>query len=446
MKTQSDSLEQFWSLETGEVLELLSCNPGGLDEATATVRLKQYGANTITVNTGASTIILFLSQFKSPVTLLLVIAAILSAFLGDATDTIIILIIVLISGLLGFWQEKGAANAVKELLKLVRLHCRVLRDEQQKEVPVEIVVPGDIIALSAGDIIPADSLIINTDQLFVDEAAFTGETYPVEKHAGNVPSETVLAKRSNILLMGSHVVSGKATAVVVNTGMKTEFGKISSMLRLRSPETDFEHGIRRFGYLLMEITLLLVIVIFAINVLLHKPVLDSFLFSLALSVGLTPQLLPAIISVNLATGARRMAKQQVIVKRLSSIENFGSMNILCSDKTGTITEGKVMLKDCLDINGIHNEKVKHYAWLNASLQQGFHNPIDEAICSALEDNNSDNQLLNEVPYDFIRKRLTIQVRTNGSIIAISKGAFKSVLAVCTKAETPEGEHIDIDKC
>jgi Mg2+-importing ATPase len=444
VKTQSDSLEQFWSLETETILELLSCNSAGLDDTVAALRLKEYGANTITVNASASTLILFLSQFKSPVTLLLIIAAILSACLGDVTDMVITLIIVLISGVLGFWQEKGAANAVKELLKLVQLHCTVLRDRQQKEVPVEIVVPGDVISLTAGDIIPADSLITDTDQLFVDEAAFTGETYPVEKRPGAVPFETPLAKRSNVLLMGSHVVSGKATAIVVKTGMQTEFGKISSTLRLRPPETDFEHGIRRFGYLLMEITLLLVIIIFAINVLLHKPVLDSFLFSLALSVGLTPQLLPAIISVNLATGARRMAKQQVIVKRLSSIENFGSMNILCSDKTGTITEGKVTLKDCLDINGVHNEKVQHYAWLNASLQQGFHNPIDEAICGSFKGDRNNDQLLNEVPYDFIRKRLTVLVKADGVAIAISKGAFKSVLPVCTKVETPEGVLIDID--
>ncbi len=181
--------------------------------------------------------------------------------------------------------------------------------------------------------------------------------------------------------MGSHVISGKARALVMRTGKQTEFGKISDRLRIKSPETDFEKGIRRFGYMLMEITLVLVILIFAINVLLHKPALDSFLFSLALAVGLTPQLLPAIITVNLAAGARDMAKKKVIVKRLSSIENFGSMNILCSDKTGTITEGKVTIKDALDIEGCHSEKTLQYAGLNASLQQGFRNPIDEAICA-----------------------------------------------------------------
>lgn len=194
-----------------------------------------------------------------------------------------------------------------------------------------------------------------------------------------MPVETTLANRSNTLLMGSHVISGKAKALVIGTARQTEFGKISDSLRLKSPETDFERGIRRFGYLLMEITLIFVILIFAINVFLHKPIVDSFLFSLVLAVGLTPQLLPAIIAVNLAAGARNMAKEKVIVKRLSSIENFGSMNILCSDKTGTITSGKVTVQDTLSVTGRTSARVLHFAWLNASLQLGFKNPIDEAI-------------------------------------------------------------------
>jgi len=239
--------------------------------------------------------------------------------------------------------------------------------------------------------------------------------------------------------MGSHVISGKATALVIKTGRQTEFGKISDQLRSKTPETDFEKGIRHFGYMLMEITLVLVIIIFAINILLHKPALDSFLFSLALAVGLTPQLLPAIISVNLATGARTMAKQQVIVKRLSSIENFGSMNILCSDKTGTITEGKVTLKDALDIEANHSDKTLEYAWLNASMQQGFQNPIDEAICSSYKGNANGFTVQCEIPYDFIRKRLTIQVRNGKENIVITKGALNSILDICDKAETAEGK-------
>ena len=244
--------------------------------------------------------------------------------------------------------------------------------------------------------------------------------------------------------MGSHVISGRARALVIRTGKLTEFGKISDRLRIRPSETDFEKGIRRFGYMLMEITLILVILIFAINVLLHKPALDSFLFSLALAVGLTPQLLPAIITVNLATGARAMAKKKVIVKRLSSIENFGSMNILCSDKTGTITEGKVTIKDALDINGNHSEKTLRFAGLNASLQQGFHNPIDEAICANYKLPTTTYTVQCEIPYDFIRKRLSIQVRNDKENFAITKGALNSVIEICDRAETENGELISMD--
>ncbi|HVW12488.1 MAG TPA: magnesium-translocating P-type ATPase [Mucilaginibacter sp.] len=437
-KDQNPSLDRFWSLSQQEVLNGLSCNLTGLSDREASVRLKIYGPNTIKSKKRVSAVLLFLSQFKSPITILLIAAALLSAGLKDITDAAIILVIVIVSSALSFWQEYGAANAIQELLKLVQIKCSVLRSGQRREVPLETVVPGDIINLSAGDIIPGDSLVVESDEMYVDEAAFTGETYPVEKESCVVPPDTVLAKRRNTLLMGAHVISGKATAIVVRTGKRTEFGKISEDLQIKAPETDFERGIRRFGYMLMEVTLLLVIVIFAINVYLHKPVLDSFMFSLALAVGLTPQLLPAIISVNLSAGARRMAKKQVIVKRLSSIENFGSMNILCSDKTGTITEGKVKLKDTLDITGAHSEKVLQYAWLNASLQQGFRNPIDDAICAAETTHTSQFKLQAEIPYDFIRKRLTTQVTNGRESIAITKGALNTILDICDKAETPGG--------
>jgi len=446
MEEQSASLDQFWSLPAEKVFELVGGTAEGLDAAAAAARLKQFGPNTFKPNSKVSAVRLFLSQFKSPVTLLLIAAAILSAGLNDRTDTLIILLIVLISGLLGFWQEHGAANAVAELMKLVQVHCEVLRSGKLQQIQAEEIVPGDILTLSAGDLIPGDSLLLEASDLFVDEAAFTGETYPVEKTAGLVPANTPLPKRSNVLLMGSHVISGKAKILVVKTAKETEFGKISSDLQLRAPETDFERGIRKFGYLLMEITLLLVLVIFAVNVLLHKPALDSFLFSLALAVGLTPQLLPAIISVNLAIGARRMARQQVIVKRLSAIENFGSMTMLCSDKTGTITEGKVHLKDTLDMEGNHSDKVLKYAWLNASLQQGFHNPIDEAICGSYKTAQHNYRLQAEIPYDFIRKRLTVQVADATTNVAITKGALSVILAICDRAETPAGDIIKISDC
>jgi len=439
----SNPLENFWNLTKEDIFKNLSASDKGLSTDEAGKRIKQFGANTFKSSLRSSAIILFLLQFKSPITLLLIGAALLSMGLGDFSDAAIILFIIFFSSLLGFWQEKGATNAVDELLKMVQIKCRIVRDEKETELPVENVVPGDIIVLSAGDVIPADSLLLDSKELFIDEAAFTGETYPVEKVAGTVAADAPLAKRSNSLFMGSHVISGKASAIVIKTGKQTEFGKISDRLKTKIPETDFEKGIRQFGYMLMEITLVLVIIIFAINVLLHKPALDSFLFSLALAVGLTPQLLPAIISVNLSVGARAMAKQQVIVKRLSSIENFGCMNILCSDKTGTITEGKVTLKDALDIEGNHSEKTMKYAWLNATMQQGFKNPIDEAIRNNYKDGEDGFVVQTEIPYDFIRKRLTIQVKNATANFAITKGALNIILGICDMAETANGNIIPI---
>ncbi|WP_222539123.1 magnesium-translocating P-type ATPase [Pedobacter polysacchareus] len=437
------SIQSFWSLSQPEALIQVSGNLNGLDSKQASSRLKLYGANTLKDNRSNAGILLFLLQFKSPITLLLIGAALLSAFLGDIPDTLIILIIVMISSILGFWQERAATNAVRELLKMVQLKTKVIRAGKEVLLPVEAIVPGDVVVLIAGDIVPGDALLLESQELFIDEAAFTGETYPVDKKCGVLPATTGLAKRSNAVFMGSHVISGTARALIIHTGEQTEFGKISLKLQSKIPETDFERGIRRFGYLLMELTLLLVFIIFASNVLLHKPVLDSFLFSLALAVGLTPQLLPAIVSVNLAAGAKRMAGQQVIVKRLSSIENLGSMNILCSDKTGTITDGKVNMKGALNANGDSSEKVMRYAWLNASLQKGFHNPIDEAICRSYKAENSNFKVLSEVPYDFIRKRLTIQVRSTTELLVISKGAFKSILSVCSRVELPNGDLADI---
>ncbi len=444
MNNQPGNANQiFWSIKSQDVLLSMQSTENGLTDKDAAERLKLYGSNTLQSSSRVTGLLLFLRQFKSPLTILLLLAAILSMSLGDTTDAIIIFTIILLSSVLGFWQEKGAADAVAQLLKMVQIKCNILRNGEEKELPLEQVVPGDIIVLNAGDIIPGDGLIIQSQELYADEAAFTGETFPVEKNTGIVNADATLAQRSNSVYMGSHVISGTAKMVVVYTGRQTEFGKISDRLLLKQPETDFEKGIRRFGYMLMEITLVLVVIIFGVNVFLHKPVLDSFLFSLALAVGLTPQLLPAIITINLSKGAANMAKLKVIVKRLSSIENFGSMNILCSDKTGTITAGKVNVKAAMGIDGQPSDRTMYYAWLNASLQKGFHNPIDEAICNSYKGGKITGQVQTEIPYDFIRKRLTVQLVVDDKMIAITKGAFNNVLEVCSFAESSNGEIISL---
>jgi Mg2+-importing ATPase len=437
------SQTQFWSVSSSELLQQLQTTPQGLRSDEVQQRLLRYGSNLLKPKKKSDALTLLIAQFKSPIILILIFAAGLSFFLRNPIDAVIILVIVLVSGFLGFWQERGAVNAVEKLLAIVQIKATVVRDGDSKEVPIEEVVPGDIVFIQASDVIPGDSLLLESKDLFVDEAALTGETFPVEKSVGILPPETPLSRRTNSLFMGTHVVSGSARAVVARTGKETEFGKVSERLKLRPPETEFEHGVRRFGYLLMEITLVLVIAIFAINVFLARPVLDSFLFALALAVGLTPQLLPAIISINLAHGAKRMAFAKVIVKRLASIENFGSMNVLCSDKTGTLTEGVVKLHSALNVEGQESEKVLLYAFLNASYETGFLNPIDEAIRKYRPFDLSGFKKLDEIPYDFIRKRLSILLARGDTHLMITKGALSNVLAVCSAAEIAEGRVVDI---
>jgi Mg2+-importing ATPase len=440
----NSSQTPFWSVPSFELLQQLQTTPQGLKSDEAQQRLLRFGSNLLKPKKKSDALTLLFAQFKSPIILILIFAAGLSLFLHNPIDATIILVIVLVSGLLGFWQERGAANAVEKLYAIVQIKTTVVRNGDSKEVPIEEVVPGDIVFIKASDVIPGDCLLLESKDLFVDEAALTGETYPVEKSIGTLPPETPLSQRTNSLFMGTHVVSGSGKAVVIRTGKETEFGKVSERLKLRPPETEFERGVRRFGYLLMELTLVLVIAIFAINVYFVRPILESFLFALALAVGLTPTLLPAIISINLAHGAKRMALNKVIVKRLASIENFGSMNVLCSDKTGTLTEGVVKLHSALNVDGHESEKVLLYAFLNSSYETGFMNPIDEAIRKHRQFDLSGYQKLDEVPYDFIRKRLTILISKGDTHLMVTKGALSNVLAVCSSAEIAGGRIVDID--
>jgi P-type Mg2+ transporter len=435
--------EAFWSMSPADMLGQLGSGKEGLSGDEARQRLARYGANALKPQKRSPVLAALLGQFKSPLILLLLFATVLSFFLHDPVNAGIILTIVLASGLLGFWQEHSATSAVEKLLAMVQVRATALRDGKPAEVPLEEIVPGDVVVLNAGDIVPGDCLVDESKDLFVDEATLTGETFPAEKQAGVLAAEAPLGKRTNALWMGTHVVSGSARALVVRTGKLTEFGKVSERLKLRPLETEFERGIRRFGYFLMLVTLVMVMAIFAVNLYLERPFLDSLLFSLALAVGLTPQLLPAIISINLARGAKRMAQAGVIVKRLASIENFGSMNVICSDKTGTLTEGTVRLQSALDVAGVASDKVLLYADLNAVFETGFTNPIDEAIRAHCKFDLAGYGKADEIPYDFLRKRLSILVLHEGAHLMVTKGALQNVLDVCSTAETEAGVVVDI---
>jgi P-type Mg2+ transporter len=434
----SQSDKPFWTLSSDDAFSQLGTTSGGLTQDEAEKRLGRFGPNLLKPKKKTDTLTLLINQFRSPLVLILIIAAILAFFLKDPVNGGIILVIVVASGLLGFWQERGSTMAVQKLMAIVQTKVSAMRDGNLKDVPLEKIVPGDVIALSAGDVVPADCLIIESKDLFVDEATLTGETYPAEKSVGLLPKETVISHRTNSLFMGTHVISGSAKAVVVNTGTGTEFGKIADHLRFRPPETEFEHGIRHFGYFLMIVTMVLVMAILAINIYYGRSILDSVLFSLALAVGLTPQLLPVIISINLSHGAKKMAEKKVIIKRLESIENFGSMNVLCSDKTGTLTEGIMHLKSFAGTDGNENEKVLLYSYLNSSFETGYNNPIDTAIRAHSPLDISAYHKLDEVPYDFIRKRLSILVSTKDGNMVITKGTLPNLFSICSQGETTSG--------
>jgi Mg2+-importing ATPase len=444
--THSYYEKEFWNVSAADLVQRLSSDQkNGLTSVQVKEKLTRYGKNLVKTAKKKDSLTLLLSQFKSPIIIIFIFTSAISFFIGEEEDALIIIVIVIISGILGFWQEKGATDAVDKLLAIVKPRCKVIRDGKLQEINSENVFPGDLVVLKSGDSVPADCLIMECKDLFVNEATLTGESYPSEKSVNSLSQESTLRQRTNSLFQGTSIVSGTSTALVARTGANTELGNISERLKHRAPETEFEHGVKRFGYFLLEITLMLVISILVINIYFHRPVLDSFLFSLALAIGLTPQLLPAIISVNLAHGAKRMAAEKVIVKRLASIENLGSMNILCSDKTGTLTTGEVKLHSAINIEGNVSEKVLLYAYLNAFYETGFVNPIDKAIKDFRQFDTSSYLKLDELPYDFIRKRLTIFVSSNDSHIIVTKGALRNVLSVCSNAESASGQVVEISK-
>jgi Mg2+-importing ATPase len=429
----------YWATPVSDLLRTLGSTPTGLTGEQAAATLQRVGQNTLGRSKQTSAARLLARQFLSPIVLILVAATILAWVLGDAVDSVIILVIILISGLLGFFQERGAGRAISALLAVVEIKVQLLRDGAVQEIPMTGVVPGDVARLSAGDLVPGDSVVLESNGLQLDESALTGETFPVEKAPGTSAANSALTARTNMVFLGTHVASGSGTVLVVGTGTATEIGKVSAQLSTAQPKTGFEKGLTSFGLLLTRIMLVLVVAIFLINLLLHRPPLDSVLFSLALAVGLTPQLLPTIVSISLAQGARVIAKHRVIVRRLDSIEDFGSMSVLCSDKTGTMTAGKVVLDQAMGLDGKPNPDVGRLAYLDAFLQIGLKNPIDDAIIAGVSCDASTVTKLGELPYDFNRRRLSVLVRDGAaSPTLISKGALDAMLAVCTTARTADG--------
>lgn len=442
-------MEAYWALDPSEVLAAFGSSDTGLPQDEAEQRLKSYGENRVTEREGVGIARLFLRQYESPLVLILIFGAGVSLLLKDWTDATIILLIVLGSTILGFTQEYRATEAIKRLRDKIALKAFVLRDGEQQTIDARYIVPGDVIVLSAGNLVPADGIVLSARDFLVTQAALTGESFPVEKWPGRVPDNAPLTLRSNAVFLGTSVRSGTAKILATRTGRATELATIARSIADDS-ETDFERGIRRFGYLLTRIMIAIVIFVFTVNLLLGRPLIDSLLFSVALAVGLTPESLPAIVSVTLSAGARRMAKRGVIVRRLDAIENLGSVDILCTDKTGTLTKGDVELNAAVDANGVPSAQVFRYAAINSRLETGIENPLDTAIVKEAERRGvsvEPSTKVDEIPYDFLRKCLTVVVaeadHPSCMHLIVTKGAFDTVIACCDRVSSMAG-HVPLD--
>ncbi|MEI9928113.1 MAG: magnesium-translocating P-type ATPase [Sphingomonas sp.] len=426
----------FWSRPADALIAALDTTPRGLASPMAAERLRSAGANLVGAADRVSAGRLLLKQFASPLVLILLFGAAVSMAVGEWVDATIILAIVVGSAILSFSQEFRASQAVAALRARLALNARVLRDGAEAEVPVAEIVPGDVVLLSAGNLVPADGLVLEAKDFLVTEASLTGESLPVEKEPGALPAETPISGRTNSVFMGSSVRSGSARVLIAATGARTAYGAIAANLRVAEPETEFASGVRRFGLMLLRVMLAIVIAVLVINAVRGRPLIDSLLFAIALAVGISPELLPAIVSVTLSAGARHLAKGGVIVRRLDAIENLGSMDVLCTDKTGTLTEGTILLHDSVDAAGHTSAEVRQAAFLNACFETGIANPLDEAIvatCGKEGLSAGDAHKIDEIPYDFSRRRLSIVVEEAGKRRIITKGAFADVTAICTQA-------------
>jgi len=454
-KQTTQTKDGFWDTPLPEMLRTLQTSPQGLSGAEAQQRLRQYGPNSLARESPFAGILAFFRIFADPLVLILLFASVISFVTGDQIDALIIIVIVLLSVLLNFFQEFQARHAVEKLRNQVATTAEVIRDGTAQELPVSALVPGDIIKLNAGDLVPADARLIEVKDLHVREAALTGESLPVEKTGDDLSGGVhTITDAENSVFMGTAVQTGIATAVVVHTGTATEFGDIAARLTQKPPETEFGRGIRSFGSLITRVIFILVVFVFLVNILFHSQIinlltqghpvdpnqivavrrnlLDSFIFAIALAVGLTPELLPMIITITLAQGAKSMARKKVITKQLASIENFGSMEILCSDKTGTLTAGEITLQQHVTVTGEDDENVLQMIYLNSYFEAGIRNPMDDAILKHEHPTIDEFTKIDEVPFDFYRKRLSVVVQHGDERVMITKGAAENVFDICTQ--------------
>lgn len=441
-KTQ-DLRKDYWSIRPIDAYGALKTSEKGLSEQEAQQRIKTFGYNALPEK-GFSRVQLLVRQFRNPLSAILFASATVAGFFGQVEQSIAILAIILLSAVLGFYNEYKAEKTVQALRQSVSLKAVVTRDGRPSEIDAKLVVSGDVVSVYVGDVIPADMRIVQCKELQVNEAVLTGESFPAEKTSGGLDLQHPTPQQlTNYLFMGTVVQHGTGRGVVVSTGRHTEFGSISTSLAETRPETEFQRGVRKYGTMLITLTMALVIGIFVLNTAVGHPIIDSLLFSLAVAVGLVPELMPAIVTISLSQGARAMAKKQVVVKRLVSIEDFGNMDALCTDKTGTLTGGRIVLEDYWSLGGARDPRILHYALLCNSAVTGEKitgNLMDVAIweyaiANGIEEDIKSYASVDEIPFDYQRRMMSTVVRKDGKLTLITKGAPESVLSRCKYAET-----------
>ncbi|MGE5097285.1 MAG: magnesium-translocating P-type ATPase [Betaproteobacteria bacterium] len=407
----------------------------GLSGSEATARLARFGPNRFRERRQRPLLLQYLARFGNPLVAILLVASAVSAFTGELANFLIIACIVLMSVTLDFVQEHRANAAAEKLRESVSVRTLVVRDGAPLQVAVSEVVPGDVILLAAGDLVPADAVLLEAHDFFVKQALLTGESYPVEKRP-DMPaaSATDLDEATNAVFMGTSVISGSARALVMKTGTATAIGEIADSVSRPAAPTSFEIGIRHFGMLIMRLTVFMVMFVLLVNIFFHKPWLDSFLFAVALAVGLTPELLPMVISVTLSRGALRMARQDMIVKRLAAIQDLGSMDVLCTDKTGTLTEAKIRMERHVDSQGRESARVLELAYLNSYFETGLKSPLDEAILAHEHIDVGAWKKIDEVQFDFERRRVSVLLDKGETRWLVVKGAPDEIVALCTHYE------------
>ena len=441
---------QIWGEPAGRLLERLATTPAGLSGAEAEARRARYGPNDAAAVKHPPRWLRFLNRFRNPLVIILLVASALSAAAGDVASFVIVAAIVAVSMTLDFLQETRAEDAVEALRRSVAIRARVRRDGTAREIPVDRLVPGDVIELAAGDLIPADARLLESRDLYVNQALLTGEPYPAEKAAldSGAPAED-FAGAQNALFAGTSVLSGTGVALIARTGGATALGALATSLAEKPPATAFELGVRRFGMLILRIAVLMVLFVLVVNISFHRPVLESLLFALALAVGLTPELLPMVLTVTLARSAIDLARRKVIVKRLAAIHDIGAMNVLCTDKTGTLTEARIDLVGVVDGTGTASPGAFTYAYINSRFESGMKSPLDEAILAAHPAGAPPVDLalwrkIDEVPFDFERRRVSILAESAGRRLLVVKGAPEEILRLSSRHETAAGAVLPLD--